>query len=289
MFTADRALRALAFACVASLGLVGCGDDAPQTPAAKGDGPGGGGHVAAQGGSDAASGDAGLGGGEAQGAAKRKEAAQAALAAGRKFLLGTQDPSGGWGLRGPNGGFTGMAAMGVMAATPPKAVKKNDALLKALRYLATLQKPSGAIFDDENPLHTNYTTSVAVGAFALARIPEFADTQVAGRDYLAASQIHDDEADPSFGGFPYKQKTTAHPQISPTPKWRPKRSRMPACPRTMSRGSACVATCVACRTSVRPMTTSSRSPAMATAVRPRRWSPAMTAARATSRVAAKRT
>ena len=79
----------------------------------------------------------------------------------------------------------------------------DASIRKALDLLASHQKEDGSIWD--NPAFVNYATSAAVGAFSAAKIPAFRQVEVKGRDFLARSQIAGDEADPSYGGFPYKQ------------------------------------------------------------------------------------
>ena len=202
-------LTLLGAACLAG----GCGDDptpAPANPPAAG-GPGSG---AGEAPADPPRANQPTLGDPALGDARLKQIHEA-MSRGRAFLLGAQDGNGGWGEPAiripPNAGYTGMAAMALIASQPQRSVKADEALKRALTFLAGLQKESGAIFDDDNPLHTTYSTSVSVGAFALAKISAFANAQVRARNYLAASQIHEDEADPSYGGFPYKQKTTGAP------------------------------------------------------------------------------
>lgn len=148
------------------------------------------------------------------GAPQTGPSAAEVLARGKAFLLRARDAEkGGWGdpaAKIPtNGGFTGMAVLGVIAGTPRAEVATTPEILAALRYLASFQGENGAIVDD--PKIANYTTSVSVGAFAAARVAEFASIQAKARDWLAASQIRGDDSDLSYGGFPYKQATTGQP------------------------------------------------------------------------------
>lgn len=204
----------LVHATVLALGvlLAGCGtpDDTPSPPAGgSGDG--------------VAAGASGAGGGaEASGATEGlavtgaidAEGVSAALASGKAFLLASQDATtGGWGDPTAgipvNAGYTGMAALGLIGATPRAEVRAAEPIRRALTYLTSFQQENGAVVQD--PKMTNYFTSVTVGALAAARMPEFADAQARGRAYLVGSQIRTDETDPSYGGFPYKQAITGSP------------------------------------------------------------------------------
>ncbi len=130
-----------------------------------------------------------------------------ALAKGRDLILSVQAENGGWGdpeiQVPPNVGYAAMAVTALIGATPSTEVGGNAAIRKGLDFLAAHQKEDGSIWD--NAAYVNYATSAAVGAFSAARIPAFRRVEVRARDFLAASQIAGDEADPSYGGFPYKQ------------------------------------------------------------------------------------
>ena len=132
---------------------------------------------------------------------------RAALRKARHGLVRVQKENGAFGAPSlslpPNVGFTAMVTMGIMAATAKTQVSKDEAINKALSYIASNQKENGAIFS--NPQHITYETSVAVGTFALARIAKFREAQNKAKKYLVESQIVGDKNDPSFGGFPYKQ------------------------------------------------------------------------------------
>ncbi len=131
----------------------------------------------------------------------------AALRKARHGLARVQEDDGSFGAPSldmpPSVGFTAMVTMGLMAATTKTQVAKDEAINEALAFIASKQKENGAIFG--NPQHITYETSVAVGAFALARIPKFRSNQMKARNYLVESQIVADESDASHGGFPYKQ------------------------------------------------------------------------------------
>jgi squalene-hopene/tetraprenyl-beta-curcumene cyclase len=138
--------------------------------------------------------------------ALRGEIAEA-LADGRAFLLTQQDEGGGFGDTGaevpPNVSYTAMATNALVGAVAPTEVREDAAIGKGLAFLRKFKQPNGSIVDD--PRITNYCTSVAVSAFAAARIAEYAKDQAEAAAYLASSQIQDDTGDPSHGGFPYKQ------------------------------------------------------------------------------------
>lgn len=131
----------------------------------------------------------------------------AALAIGKERLLSAQAENGGWGDAEikvpPNVGYTAMAVTALIGATPSTQVGGDASIRKALDNIASNQKEDGSIWD--NPAYVNYATSAAVGAFAAAKIRAFRQVEVKARDFLAATQIAADEADPSYGGFPYKQ------------------------------------------------------------------------------------
>ena len=190
--------------CLALLGLSACGDEKkpePSPPATGGSGapPAKGGAALGAGGQ---AGTAGL-------TAETRQRVAEALKKGRAFLLTQQVESGAFGddKLGDHGkpavAFTCMAVGGVIGATDKIETKSDEKIRKALAFLASQQKDSGAIFDD--PRLTNYLTSGSVGAFAMARISDFRDAQRKAREYLVKSQITGDEKDASYGAFPYKQ------------------------------------------------------------------------------------
>ncbi|MHC5012867.1 MAG: prenyltransferase/squalene oxidase repeat-containing protein, partial [Planctomycetota bacterium] len=92
----------------------------------------------------------------------------------------------------------------LIASTPGTRVAGDPAIKKALDALAALQQEDGSIFD--NPQFVNYITSAATGAFSAAKIPAYRNVEVRARNFLAASQIADDENDASYGGFPYASR-----------------------------------------------------------------------------------
>lgn len=133
------------------------------------------------------------------------DAANAAIAKGKAFLLGKQDAAtGGWGDKftgGVGAGYSAMVVTAVMGAVPRGSVEKDAAITKALDYIAAAQKPDGSIAS--NARVSNYETAAAVLAFASAKIAKYAPVQTKGRDYLASIQVTGDEKEASYGGFPY--------------------------------------------------------------------------------------
>ncbi len=131
----------------------------------------------------------------------------AAMAKGETYLRGQQDEKGGFGDSGMkipgNVAYTAMAIAGLVGAQDSQAAAKDDAITKGLEFLKGFQQENGSIVD--NPKYTNYGTSAAISALALAKRNEFRTVQSKAVDYLAASQIDGDPNDLSFGGFPYKQ------------------------------------------------------------------------------------
>lgn len=129
-----------------------------------------------------------------------------AMKAGRKYLLAQKDEaSGGFGKPELRAGMTAFAALALVATTARESVAGDPTITQALELLAAAQEASGAIHS--NPAYTNYETAVAVSAFANARIAKFASVQAKARDFIAASQIADDQANLSYGGFPYTSKS----------------------------------------------------------------------------------
>jgi squalene-hopene/tetraprenyl-beta-curcumene cyclase len=134
-----------------------------------------------------------------------------AIQKGKRWLLGKRDAaSGTWGDAKMRIGFTGLATLAVIAATPSESVAKDPTILASLDAIVAAQKPDGSIY--ANPEIVNYETSVSLGVLAAAKAgPKYATAQAKARDFLANSQIAKDEADPSYGGFPYKDEEPDQP------------------------------------------------------------------------------
>jgi hypothetical protein len=187
--------------------LAACGEErkGPGSPPAGGYTPAGG--YGADGGGNAA------GAGLPQDLQRRVDEA---VARARKLVAESQEPDGGFGdpeVGAPADlGFTAMAVRALIAATPATRVAGDGAIRNGLAWLAARQKENGAIWD--NPQYVNYMTSAAVGAFATARVAEFRQVQTRARDFLAASQYADQPADPSYGGFPYKDRQVQSADLS---------------------------------------------------------------------------
>lgn len=129
----------------------------------------------------------------------------AALAKGRAYLVGTQKDDGSVPeLKEGSCAITSMAVGGMIAGTAKGAVREDKAIRAALDFVLGFQADGGQI--DDSTGKRNYTTSAAISALTLARIPSYRKATAKAVDYLAASQIHADKSDLSYGGFPYKQE-----------------------------------------------------------------------------------
>ena len=140
------------------------------------------------------------------------EALTEALAKGRAFLLSQQGETGAIGELGPAESSTSITALSVPAlvgSMPQEEVAENEAIQKALAHIASFQQENGSI-DDGSPVQ-NYITSAAISAFTAARASSYRRALAEATAYLQRSQIAQDEADLSYGGFPYKQESTGQP------------------------------------------------------------------------------
>jgi hypothetical protein len=188
--------------------LPGCGKDEGGGPASGGGGaspgPGSGGSAAKPNpaGGYGASAASGYGYASTLGSEADRKAGDA-ITKGRRFLLSKRDESTGAWSDG-NVGFTALAATAITGTTAREAVKDDPTVAKALDFLKAAQKEDGSIAS--NPSFVNYETSAAVLAFATAKLPAYAQTQVKARDFLASSQVAGDEGGASYGGFPYQSK-----------------------------------------------------------------------------------
>ena len=133
-----------------------------------------------------------------------------AIQKGKKFLLEKREGGGAtWGSDDATRvGYTALAALALVAATPAEKVATDPTILAALDAIVAAQKENGSIFG--NPAFVNYETSAALAALAAARAgPKYGAAQAKARDFIAASQIAGDENALSFGGFPYKKDATS--------------------------------------------------------------------------------
>lgn len=174
------------------LGLVGCGDK-PAAP----DGSG-----------TSEAGASGGGGETIKPAALDKKAIDAAIAKGRAYLVALVNEEGAMAVPGlpepayPS--FTAMGALALVASTPKGEVEDDATIRKMLDYMLRFQdEKSGALIEKTNK--TNYATSVLVSALVFARIKDLRENLVKARAYIEESQIRDEQANLSYGGFPYKQ------------------------------------------------------------------------------------
>jgi squalene-hopene/tetraprenyl-beta-curcumene cyclase len=128
-----------------------------------------------------------------------------ALAKGRAWLVSKQDAgTGGWGDRftgGVSAGYSSMVVAALVGATPRADLAKDPVIAKALEFVASAQKPSGAIASSDR--FVNYETAAAVLAFASARVTQYGPVQAKAREYLVSLQVVGDENAPDTGGFPY--------------------------------------------------------------------------------------
>jgi squalene-hopene/tetraprenyl-beta-curcumene cyclase len=130
-----------------------------------------------------------------------------AVQKGKKWLLSRRDAAtGAWGAdpdpkKDLSVGFTALATTAVIGATARESVAGDPTIVKSLDHVASALRVNGSI--GRNPAYVNYETSVAVGAFAAARIPKYGTVQARGRDFLIASQVQDDRKNVEYGGFPY--------------------------------------------------------------------------------------
>lgn len=130
-----------------------------------------------------------------------------ALGRAKKFLLASRDAAtGAWDPAGQvPAGFTSLAGLAVLGATPREAVADDAVIAAALKFVAGKQGANGSIFS--NPRYVNYETAIAISFFAAARAKAYVDVQAKARDYVLSSQIQGKEDDPSYGGFPYESKS----------------------------------------------------------------------------------
>jgi squalene-hopene/tetraprenyl-beta-curcumene cyclase len=128
-----------------------------------------------------------------------------ALAKGRAWLVSKQDAAtGGWGDRftgGVSAGYSSMVVAALVGATPRADVANDPAIAKGLAFIASAQKPSGAIASSDR--FVNYETAAAVLAFASARVAKYGPVQAKAREHLVSLQVVGDESAADAGGFPY--------------------------------------------------------------------------------------
>jgi squalene-hopene/tetraprenyl-beta-curcumene cyclase len=134
-----------------------------------------------------------------------REAAQAALLRGARFLAGCADDKGRFGVPGhADPGITGMvlsALAGVPVPRPPEVQKALDA---GLAWLATLQQPDGSVHDGKL---ASYTTSAAIQAWVRADKTAHAARIAKAQEFLKGLQLDEgegySEGDLYYGGIGY--------------------------------------------------------------------------------------
>lgn len=130
----------------------------------------------------------------------------AGLAKAKQYLLGQRDAAAGaWSPTGEVAvGFTALAGLAVLGATPREDVAADPVLQAAAAFVAGKQAQNGSIAS--NPRYTNYETSVAIAFLAGLRSRTHLDAVARARDYVMASQVQANPDDPSYGGFPYESR-----------------------------------------------------------------------------------
>jgi len=139
--------------------------------------------------------------------AELRDAALDSIQKGVAFLE-SRDPKG-EGRWMMSAGITAVVLLAHFQSPLELSEKTHPYLWKGLRWLQSLQKPDGAIFNPQEG-NSNYVTSVAILAMVHSGDPRFRHTVESARDFLVRSQwtegVHG-------GGFGYqdKAKTKDHP------------------------------------------------------------------------------
>ena len=195
--------------CLCALPFAACGDDRKDDPLAAKSGGGGSASTQSSKGPGPA---AGYGYAANLGSELDKKVGDAVQKA-KGWLLSRRDAAtGAWGADPKNDlsvGFTSLAVVALIGATPRESVSTDPTILKSLDYVVAAQRQNGSI--GKNPAYVNYETSAAVGALATARIAKYGTAQARARDFLTGSQIQDDEKNVEYGGFPYKDDEPQNP------------------------------------------------------------------------------
>ncbi len=124
------------------------------------------------------------------------------------FLKTTQDKDGAFSPKFTGPGITAVVAVGLIK----NGVSPDDPVVaKALKFIETQVKKDGGVYDKGL---ANYTTSVAIMAFAEANKGGKYDAVIKNADTFIKKIQHDDEDKPSHGGFSYDGKKS--PDMSNT-------------------------------------------------------------------------
>ncbi len=144
------------------------------------------------------------------------EARRARTALGLDYLA-AQQRDGRFGFGGTaDAGITAIALSAVMRTCDDLGRERPDWVADGLRYLASLQKEDGGIYDIGLK---NYVTSVAVEALAVSGDASFAPVIARGTEFLTTTQLdegegYSSELDPYYGGFGYG--SSERPDLSNT-------------------------------------------------------------------------
>jgi squalene-hopene/tetraprenyl-beta-curcumene cyclase len=129
-----------------------------------------------------------------------------ALARGARFLKGAQGQNGDWQE------YPGISALAALALIRAGNTERDPAVAKAMRYLVSQAKPTGAIYSDKNPATAlpNYNTALAITTLHAARNPAYEPVIRRAQQFLNRSQFDETEGfttkDFVYGGIGYGSK-----------------------------------------------------------------------------------
>ena len=126
------------------------------------------------------------------------------------FLIGQQNADGTFGKSRDAGqpGIVGLVVRG-LAASPKKLRESNPAVEKAVKYMLSMQQPSGAIVNPKLSALENYNTSIAVIALAALENPAYKPVLESAKKFILSCQLDEetgykpDEHPRAYGGFSY--------------------------------------------------------------------------------------
>jgi squalene-hopene/tetraprenyl-beta-curcumene cyclase len=125
------------------------------------------------------------------------------LARGARFLKGGQGKEGDWQE------YPGITALAALALIRAGNTERDPAVAKAMHYLVSQAKPTGAIYSDKNPATAlpNYNTALAMTALYAAHNPAYAPVIRRAQQFLNRSQFDETEGftpkDAVYGGIGY--------------------------------------------------------------------------------------
>lgn len=129
-----------------------------------------------------------------------REDARASIEKGIAFLA-SRDPDG-KGIWMQSAGITAVVVLAHFQSPLELSPDTHAYLFKALKYLQSLQRPNGAIYEEREG-NANYVTSVSMLAMILSGDARFSTTVDQARTYLVESQMADTLYE---GGFGYQDK-----------------------------------------------------------------------------------